>query len=229
MNLTCGRNPWKRASVEDSTFKAYLRDPTFLRSILPLSMDLEYILQRIFECDPSRRITLAELRTLILQCPAFTCRSSAMPSPLCHTRDHVRPAEFDSLPADLDRDILSPPEDFAQPVSFVPDSQQHSPLPGSLVTQFLQLSTGGASSGSDSSSVFSASPTSSSSSSSQSSFNSVSSRYSPSLTTQTEPPQSFTQYITPMPSAWYTNFMPALDLAQKHVSFQPFFPGVRIF
>lgn len=72
VNLTCGRNPWKRASMEDSTFRAYLKDPFFLKSILPLSTEMVCILSRIFECDPRKRITIAELRQLIVDCPRFT-------------------------------------------------------------------------------------------------------------------------------------------------------------
>lgn len=78
VNLTCGRNPWKRASPEDSTFRAYLKDPQFLRSILPLSTELDAILRRIFECDPQKRISLQELRDLIVSCPRFT-NSPAVP------------------------------------------------------------------------------------------------------------------------------------------------------
>lgn len=72
VNLTCGRNPWKRASLEDSTFRAYLKDPFFLKSILPLSTELVCILSRVFERDPAKRITIPELRHLILECPQFT-------------------------------------------------------------------------------------------------------------------------------------------------------------
>ncbi|KAL3469824.1 kinase-like domain-containing protein [Aspergillus californicus] len=72
VNLTCGRNPWKRASVDDSTFRAYLKDPFFLKSILPLSDEMVCILSRLFEVDPSKRITIPELRQLILDCPRFT-------------------------------------------------------------------------------------------------------------------------------------------------------------
>ncbi|KAJ6033478.1 hypothetical protein N7499_009751 [Penicillium canescens] len=72
VNLTCGRNPWKRASVEDSTFQAYLKDPFFLKTILPLSPEMVCILSRVFERDPSKRITIPELRQLILECPRFT-------------------------------------------------------------------------------------------------------------------------------------------------------------
>ncbi|KAI9883781.1 MAG: hypothetical protein M1823_004436 [Watsoniomyces obsoletus] len=74
INLTCGRNPWKRASTEDSTFRAYLRDPGFLSSILPLAPELDAILRRIFECDPLKRVTLPELRSMILHCSRFTVR-----------------------------------------------------------------------------------------------------------------------------------------------------------
>lgn len=72
VNLTCGRNPWKRASTEDTTFRAYLKDPEFLRTILPVSAELNTILRRIFECDPLKRITIPELRRLIMDCPQFT-------------------------------------------------------------------------------------------------------------------------------------------------------------
>lgn len=79
VNLTCGRNPWKRASIEDSTFRAYLKNPKFLSSILPLSSELDSILRRIFECDPRKRIGIPELRELVLRCPRFTKRSPMSP------------------------------------------------------------------------------------------------------------------------------------------------------
>ncbi|KAI9893418.1 MAG: hypothetical protein M1814_006715 [Vezdaea aestivalis] len=74
VNLTCGRNPWKRASLEDSTFKAFYQDSSFLKSILPLSDELDTVLRRIFEIDPCRRIRIPELRNLILNCSRFTTR-----------------------------------------------------------------------------------------------------------------------------------------------------------
>lgn len=72
VNLTCGRNPWKRASVDDSTFRAYMKDRSFLKSILPLSDEMDRILGRIFDCNPAQRITLAELRQEILYCSQLT-------------------------------------------------------------------------------------------------------------------------------------------------------------
>lgn len=79
VNLTCGRNPWKRAAIDDSTFRAYVKNPRFLSSILPLSPELDSILRRIFECDPRRRISIPELRDLIVKCPRFTNCPTAMP------------------------------------------------------------------------------------------------------------------------------------------------------
>nr|ABS83384.1 PCRan1 kinase [Pneumocystis carinii] len=73
VNLTCGRNPWKRASSTlDETFRAFLQNPAFLRSILPLSSQLYSILQRVFDPNPSTRITLPELRISIINCSKFT-------------------------------------------------------------------------------------------------------------------------------------------------------------
>jgi serine/threonine protein kinase len=85
VNLTCGRNPWKRAEPRDETYSAYLRDPHFLRSILPLSAELDIILRRIFEPNPRKRITLSELREAIISCPRFTCYP---PSPSPSIDDH---------------------------------------------------------------------------------------------------------------------------------------------
>ena len=74
VNLTCGRNPWKRASFGDSTYKAFARNPQFLSTILPISEELNRILGMIFELDPRKRIGLLELRSLIQGCSKFTTR-----------------------------------------------------------------------------------------------------------------------------------------------------------
>lgn len=72
VNLTCGRNPWKQASVEDSTYRAYTKSQEFLKTILPVSDELNDILGRIFTRNPDHRITISELRARILSCSRFT-------------------------------------------------------------------------------------------------------------------------------------------------------------
>ncbi|TVY25066.1 Negative regulator of sexual conjugation and meiosis [Lachnellula hyalina] len=72
VNLTCGRNPWKQASEEDSTYRAFKKDRNFLKSILPLSDELNDILGMVFESDPQKRITVGQLKHLICQCPGFS-------------------------------------------------------------------------------------------------------------------------------------------------------------
>ena len=91
MNLTCGRNPWKRACMEDSTFRAYRNNPRFLSSILPLSSELDFILSRIFETDPRKRISIPELRSLILGCSRFTTTSTGtrLPTPPPEQQQYV--------------------------------------------------------------------------------------------------------------------------------------------
>jgi len=76
INLTCGRNPWKRAHSSDSTFRAFVQKPDFLRTILPISEELDSILRLVFEMDPRKRITIAELKRRISQCPSFTLGGS---------------------------------------------------------------------------------------------------------------------------------------------------------
>ena len=62
--------------MEDCTFRAFMKDRDFLQSILPISDELNSILQRIFEVDPKHRIGLHELRQLILGCPQLGQDSS---------------------------------------------------------------------------------------------------------------------------------------------------------
>ncbi|KAF2723036.1 kinase-like protein, partial [Polychaeton citri CBS 116435] len=81
VNLVCGRNPWKRSCPSDATFRAFKKDPAFLRSILPISPELNCILERIFEMDPRKRIGLEELHEMILRCPRFTMNSAPCTAP----------------------------------------------------------------------------------------------------------------------------------------------------
>lgn len=99
VNLTCGRNPWKKASSEDTTFRAFLKDANFLQSILPLSSDLNLILRRVFECDPQKRISLQELRDLIIACPRLTMPpyTEYPPSPAQSAYDYVDSPECVNL------------------------------------------------------------------------------------------------------------------------------------
>ncbi|KAL3461325.1 kinase-like domain-containing protein [Aspergillus heterothallicus] len=117
VNLTCGRNPWKRASMEDSTFRAYLKDPFFLKSILPLSDELVCILSRIFEVDPCKRITIPELRQLIVDCPRFTLNPmtpwGSATGPLVN---YIHPQQILAIVEDLN----------AQPSTCSSDSSQYS-------------------------------------------------------------------------------------------------------
>lgn len=98
VNLTCGRNPWKQASFQDSTYRAFARDPSFLKTILPLTDELNDILGRIFSPSPEHRITLPELRNRILNCSQFTvpAMSVSPPSPPVmpdHINAYVAPEE----------------------------------------------------------------------------------------------------------------------------------------
>ncbi|KAG9247584.1 kinase-like domain-containing protein [Calycina marina] len=79
VNLTCGRNPWKQASSEDATYKAFTRTPNFLKTILPLSDELNDILCRIFEPIPEKRITIGELKKRILACRNFSLPATVSP------------------------------------------------------------------------------------------------------------------------------------------------------
>lgn len=72
VNLTCGRNPWRQASPNDDTFRAFVKDCEFLPQILPVSYACNQILKRIFTINPQARISLPELRTAVRAVTRFT-------------------------------------------------------------------------------------------------------------------------------------------------------------
>jgi len=111
VNLTCGRNPWKRACADDSTYAAYFHDRNFLKTILPITDELNYILGRIFEPVVQDRITLPELRQLIHECPRFTrdpqLPRTIIPSP--QSIPHVQPIPQRILPSIIRMPYNAPP------------------------------------------------------------------------------------------------------------------------
>ncbi|PKI83258.1 Serine/threonine protein kinase [Malassezia vespertilionis] len=66
INLICGRNPWKQATLVDETFREYLRDPNFIMKILPISRDTNEVLKHILALYPENRYSLCELRKSVL-------------------------------------------------------------------------------------------------------------------------------------------------------------------
>jgi len=106
VNLTCGRNPWKQASVEDSTYRAFTRSPGFLKTILPVSDELNDILGRIFTRDPEQRITLPALKQRILTCSRFTCNeqsvlSTPLPTPYVQEDAVHESVDYDYPPSPI--------------------------------------------------------------------------------------------------------------------------------
>lgn len=128
VNLTCGRNPWKQASFQDSTYRAYARSQDFLKTILPVANELSDILGRIFDPCPELRITLYELRERIMACPRLTASSisTTAPSTPPVTPDHIAP-------------YVAPPEE-----AIVDDYECDSPLsPVSTISDDGSLTSSG--------------------------------------------------------------------------------------
>ena len=78
VNLVCGRNPWKQACPGDETFCEYLRNPDFLKEILPISDSLNSVLKRVFSPFSEKRCTVRELRQMVKDIPRFTATTSEL-------------------------------------------------------------------------------------------------------------------------------------------------------
>ena len=170
-----------------------MKDPKFLRTILPISLELDAILRRIFDFNPAKRATIPEIRQMVLNCSAFTATKSAVSTPL------------PSPP-------LTPYYDCYQ----APAVPSMAPLPGAVYAPAFYPSSSG-SSNSDNDSVFSACSSASSSSSSSSYQNLYP---APAQKFSSRVPQQ--QYVSPPAptNTWFQPFIHAANLV-KHVSFQP--------
>ncbi|KAJ1952703.1 Serine/threonine protein kinase, partial [Dispira parvispora] len=71
VNLASGRNPWNQAIMSDPIFRAFVNNPDFLSSALPITPQFNRIIQRVFCLDPTERCTLGELRRLVKGCRYF--------------------------------------------------------------------------------------------------------------------------------------------------------------
>ncbi|RKP05391.1 kinase-like domain-containing protein, partial [Thamnocephalis sphaerospora] len=70
VNMTCARNPWRRAERHDATFASFLRDPIGTLTVaLPITEGFARVLARCFDPNPVRRCTLEELRQIMRACP----------------------------------------------------------------------------------------------------------------------------------------------------------------
>jgi serine/threonine protein kinase len=128
VNLTCGRNPWKQASYQDSTYRAFMRSQDFLKTILPLSDELNSILGRIFNANPEQRISLPELRNRIMACSRFTvpAMSTAPPTPPA-TPEHI--TEYVTV-----EDAVVDEYDYDSPLSPASTSSDEGSLTSSVST-----------------------------------------------------------------------------------------------
>ncbi|KAK7470538.1 hypothetical protein VKT23_001963 [Stygiomarasmius scandens] len=64
-NMITGRNPWRLAASDDPCFSEFLNNRDFLRSVLPISKETNDILKQIFQLNPSRRISIPELKRAV--------------------------------------------------------------------------------------------------------------------------------------------------------------------
>jgi serine/threonine protein kinase len=180
-----------------------LKDSKFLKTILPLSPELDSILRRIFECDPQKRISIPELRELVLHCPRFTTHSTGLMTPGYSPVPSASPV---FIYPHFAPNVASPP----------PSSQFASPTPEGLLIYEAPLAQYTASSGSsdsDGDSVFSAASTGSSCSECH---------------YVRAPPVGLHKYI-PQPINTYGNILPVMDLGEKLMVAKPFGTEIPVY
>lgn len=72
LNIVTGRNPWKCATQEDPTFRAYCRNPyECLSGILPISPEMSDVLVMMLSVEWRARSSIPEIRAALSQVDNF--------------------------------------------------------------------------------------------------------------------------------------------------------------
>jgi len=71
INLLTGRNPWRKASLNDPHYSAFRADPFALKRSFKLSSFVYLLLLDIFHPDPTMRPSAADLRSRIVACDSL--------------------------------------------------------------------------------------------------------------------------------------------------------------
>ncbi|KAI0690851.1 kinase-like domain-containing protein [Cytidiella melzeri] len=89
VNMMTGQSPWGIATSEDSGYWMYLHDSAeFLRQVLPMiSREAAAILGRIFDPNPSTRVSIPELREMILTATTLFASGDERSEGLGHTSE----------------------------------------------------------------------------------------------------------------------------------------------
>lgn len=72
VNLICRRNPWKQATMSDTTFREYVRRSDVLLDILPLSQQTYEVLIRVLTVHEEERCSIDELASMVDSLESFT-------------------------------------------------------------------------------------------------------------------------------------------------------------
>lgn len=130
MNLTCGRNPWKQACPNDETFRAYLSNPDFLRSILPVSKQCNELLKRIFALNPAARISMKDLKAEVKRMTRWTMTLDELRYATRATKEAARawaPAWVLDDPSTPDAPPPKPPQPLPAQPKEVPQQPKQKP------------------------------------------------------------------------------------------------------
>ena len=96
VNLTCGRNPWRQACPSDETFRAFVHDPNFLRTILPISHQTNHILKGLFSLESKDRLSLKDLKRAVQAVDSFTMSEDELRT--AHSAARAAAASYRPIP-----------------------------------------------------------------------------------------------------------------------------------
>jgi serine/threonine protein kinase len=122
INMITGRSPWLSAVCSDESFRAYLQDPNYLHTMLPLSKSASSLLRRILALNPLARLSIAEIRAEILGLDTFYMTESE----LKRSTDDVRYIAESYLQIKLAAHVRSQP-DYDSDYDDLAEMQLYSP------------------------------------------------------------------------------------------------------
>lgn len=96
INMLSAQRPWDMPTVRDPGFASFVANPNFPLYGLPISQSIKTIIRRALTLDPTKRITLPELRSAILAVDTIflsndkLAHRSALAHPKKHNKKNVK-------------------------------------------------------------------------------------------------------------------------------------------
>ncbi|VDB85432.1 unnamed protein product [Peniophora sp. CBMAI 1063] len=138
MNMLTGRSPWRAAVSSEACYTGFLRDPLYLRAMLPLSRPTVFLIGRILKLNPLSRLAIKDIKDEFMNIETYFMCAEEVQRASAHVREIVArtlpKAKFNDHPiaSPNHQPTAEPPVNAIQPPAVHTYAHPRPPTPGVL-------------------------------------------------------------------------------------------------